>query len=45
MYDLNRECNRVVFDSWPSGAGPDHPITSVDGGYMPGLEAEIYVAY
>ena len=30
--------HRVVFDSWPRGAGPDHPITSADDGYMAGLD-------
>jgi beta-fructofuranosidase len=30
--------HRVVFDSWPRGSGPDHPTTSIDGGYMAGLD-------
>ena len=29
---------RLVFDSWPRGSGPEHPITSADGGHMPGLD-------
>ena len=35
---LEPENHRVVFDSWPRGSGPEHPITSVDAGYMPGLD-------
>ena len=35
---LEPQNHRVVFDSWPRGSGPDHPTTSIDGGYMAGLE-------
>ncbi len=35
---LEPQNHRVVFDSWPRGSGPEHPITSNEGGYMPGLD-------
>jgi beta-fructofuranosidase len=35
---LEPQNHRIVFDSWPRGAGSDHPITSTDGGYMTGLD-------
>jgi beta-fructofuranosidase len=38
---LEPQNHRVVFDSWPRGSGPEHPITSNDGGSMPGLDRRI----
>jgi beta-fructofuranosidase len=35
---LEPQNGRLVFDSWPRGSGPEHPITSTDGGYMAGLD-------
>ena len=35
---LEPQNHRLVFDSWPRGSGPEHPITSTDGGYMAGLD-------
>lgn len=35
---LEPQNGRVVFDSWPRGSGPEHPITSTDGGHMTGLD-------
>jgi len=38
---LEPQNRRLVFDSWPRGSSPDHPITSADGGFMPGLERQM----
>jgi beta-fructofuranosidase len=35
---LDPQNNRLVFDSWTRGSGPEHPITSTDGGYMACLD-------